>query len=274
LSQKGLERQRFDHTGSRGIHLTLVALGSTFERSTSLTQVLLEDPELGVYLDGPRLASAARDCVAKAVEVSSGVWNPSDAPPSLRTGIGLLMLDGLLVRQVGVGGRFGAELIGAGDLIRPWQLDDKAKTLPRTGRWRALGPCRMAVLDKDFTMRLTRYPEVTSCLFSRAMRRASHIAVQIAIVHQPRIDVRLRMLFWELADRWGTVHGDGVHVPLQLTHAMLADLVAARRPTVTKALGELADAGAVSWSGNDWLLSGEPPLELQAVGSVSVSSAD
>ena len=29
-------------------------------------------------------------------------------------------------------------------------------------------------------------------------------------------------------------------MPLQLTHAMLSDLVAARRPTVTKALGELA----------------------------------
>ena len=227
-----------------------------------------------MYLDEPRLASARRECIAQAIEVPSGPWSPMEAPAPLRAGIGLLMLDGLLVRQVGVGGRFGAELLGSGDLIRPWQLDDKAKTLPRTGRWRALVPCRMAVLDKDFTVRLTRYPEVTSCLFSRAMRRASHIAVQIAIVHQPRIDVRLRMLFWELADRWGTVHSDGVHVPLQLTHAMLADLVAARRPTVTKALGELADAGAVVWGSGHWVLSGEPPLELQAVGSVSVSSAD
>ena len=227
-----------------------------------------------MYLDGHRLAAAARDCVAQTLEVPSGAWSPSDAPASLRAGIGLLILDGLLVRQVGVGGRFGAELLGAGDLIRPWQLDDTSKTLPRTGKWRALGPCRMAVLDKDFTVRLARYPEVTSCLFSRAMRRASHIAVQIAIVHQPRIDVRLRMLFWELADRWGTVHANGVHVPLQLTHAMLADLVAARRPTVTKALGELADAGAVTWNGNHWVLSGEPPLELQAVGPVLVPPAD
>jgi CRP/FNR family transcriptional regulator, cyclic AMP receptor protein len=78
------------------------------------------------------------------------------------------------------------------------------------------------------------------------------------------------MLFWELADRWGTVRGDGTHVPLRLTHAVLADLVAARRPTVTTALGELADRSAVIWTGADWLLTGSPPAELNAVGSVAI----
>ena len=87
----------------------------------------------------------------------------------------------------------------------------------------------------------------------------------MAIVQQPRIDLRLHMLFWELADRWGTVRQDGVHVPLYLTHSMLADLVAARRPTVTKALGELAERSAVIWTGDDWLLMGDPPDELDSV---------
>jgi hypothetical protein len=81
------------------------------------------------------------------------------------------------------------------------------------------------------------------------------------------------MLFWELADRWGTMHQDGVHVRLQLTHSMLSDLVAARRPTVTKALGELAAREAVVWTGTDWHLPGEPPAELDALGSLTIADA-
>jgi CRP/FNR family transcriptional regulator, cyclic AMP receptor protein len=93
----------------------------------------------------------------------------------------------------------------------------------------------------------------------------------MAIVQQPRIDVRLHMLFWELADRWGRVRQDGVHVPIQVTHATLADLVAARRPTVTKALGELAERSAVIWTGEDWLLPGDPPTDLEEMlGHVTV----
>jgi CRP-like cAMP-binding protein len=129
------------------------------------------------------------------------------------------------------------------------------------------------VLDSDFALRVTRYPEVMSTLFGRALKRSRHIAVNMAIVQQPRIDLRLHMLFWELADRWGTVRQDGVHVPLYLTHSTLADLVAARRPTVTKALGELAERSTVMWTGEDWLLPGDPPDELHAVGAVSLPAA-
>jgi CRP-like cAMP-binding protein len=96
------------------------------------------------------------------------------------------------------------------------------------------------------------------------------MAVNMAIIHQPRIDLRLHMFFWCLADRFGRVSSDGIHVPVRLTHAMLGELIAARRPTVTKALGELADRGLVSWNGEDWLLSGGPPSELDEIGSLSL----
>jgi hypothetical protein len=188
----------------------------------------------------------------------------------MRFGLGVLIIDGLIVRRVGLAGRFGAELLGDGDVLNPWQAEDMGTTIPHTGRWRVLRPTRMAVLDSEFAIRITRYPEVISSLFARALRRSRHIAVNMAIVQQPRIDLRLHMLFWDLADRWGTVHQNGVHVPLQLTHSMLADLVAARRPTVTKALGELAQRSLIVWTGTHWLLAGPPPDELDAVGPVSI----
>src|SRR5919204_3260935 len=226
------------------------------------SRILIEDPELGEELRGARLSRARKDCLAPMVHVPAGTWSQTWDSRRMRKALGLLVLDGLIIRRVGVAGRFGAELLGDGDLLRPWEREDAGATLPRAGRWRALRPCRLALLDGDFALQLARYPEITSVLLSRAVRRSRHMAVGMAIVHQPRIDVRLHMLFWELADRWGAVHPDGVHVPFHLTHAVLADLVVAQRQTVTKALSALADRGAVRWTGEYWLLHGKPPTQL------------
>jgi CRP-like cAMP-binding protein len=84
----------------------------------------------------------------------------------------------------------------------------------------------------------------------------------MAIVHQARVDVRLHMLLWHLAGRWGKVRSEGTVLRMRLTHSVLADLVAARRPTVTSAISELVRAGLVRSSGDEWVLIGEPPAEL------------
>jgi CRP/FNR family transcriptional regulator, cyclic AMP receptor protein len=238
-----------------------------------ISRILADDPDLADGLGGDRLEAAMRDCVAGTCECPAGVWSPPDEVPDMSHGIGLLILDGLIVRRVGVAGRFGAELLGEGDLMNPYDRQDMGISLPRSGNWRVLRPSRMAILDSEFATRATRYPEVVSALVGRALRRSRHIATNMAIVQQPRIDLRLHMLFWELADRWGTVHHDGVHVRLNLTHSMLSDLVAARRPTVTKALGELAARSAVIWTGADWLLRGEPPAELDDLGALTIAGA-
>ncbi len=228
-------------------------------------QVLSSDPGLTEGLVGERLAAAIRDCRALSIEVPPGDWAPSDEFNESPGVLGLFVLDGLLLRRVGLGERFGAELLGEGDLLRPWQRDDLSRTLPRSGVWRALEPCRLAVLDDEFALQAGRYPEVISCLMGRILRRSRTLAATVAILRHPRVDVRLHMLFWELADRWGTVHRDGVRVPLRLTHAVLADLIAAQRQTVSKALRELAERQAVTRTRNAWLLTGPPPSELQEI---------
>jgi hypothetical protein len=51
----------------------------------------------------------------------------------------------------------------------------------------------------------------------------------------------------------------GTVVPLALSHRMLAQLVGARRPTVSTACGELARRGEVLRAADGtWLLTGEP----------------
>ena len=67
---------------------------------------------------------------------------------------------------------------------------------------------------------------------------------------------------WHLAGRWGRVRTDGVFLPLKLTHALLADLVAARRPTVTSALSDLSRRGVLRQADDGWLLLGDPPASI------------
>ncbi|MBV9749999.1 MAG: hypothetical protein JO157_14410, partial [Acetobacteraceae bacterium] len=181
--------------------------------------ILDEDRDLSDGLTGERMDEAIRDCVAGTCICVPGPWTPPEEIGDMRFGLGLLILDGLLARRVGVAGRFGAELLGDGDLMNPYHPHDMGTSLPRTGNWRVLRECRMAILDSEFVLRASRYPEVVSALVARALRRSRHIATNMAIVQQPRIDLRLHMLFWELADRWGIVRQDGVHIPLHLTHA-------------------------------------------------------
>jgi CRP/FNR family cyclic AMP-dependent transcriptional regulator len=231
--------------------------------------VLSEDPDLTEAIPPELRELAIDECIAPAVRLRRGYWSGEQAGLT-RDGIGLLVLEGLLIRRVGVHRRFGAELLGEGDLLRPWQGEDAQPMLPRTTGWRVLRASRVALLDRRVAGRLARYPDLTARLVARALERSRNLAVNMAIVHHARVDVRVHMLLWHLADRWGRVGTDGVIVPLALTHAVLADLVAARRPTVTSALSDLANRGVIRPVVDGWLLSGEPPGELLELQSVEV----
>ncbi|HZE04215.1 MAG TPA: helix-turn-helix domain-containing protein [Solirubrobacteraceae bacterium] len=236
----------------------------------TLCHVLREDPDLAEAIPPALRPRAVDQCVARTVHVRTGRWS-GIGPAVVGTGIGLLVLDGLLLRRVGVEGRFGAELLGEGDLLRPWQGEDATPTLTRTTGWRVLTPVRLALLDDTVARRFADYPELTGRLVARALERARHLSVSMAIIHQARVNVRLHMMLWHLADRWGRVRSEGVFLPLTLTHSVLADLVAARRPTVTSALTELARRDLVRPFPGGWLLLGEPPGELLAVQEVGVA---
>jgi CRP/FNR family cyclic AMP-dependent transcriptional regulator len=70
--------------------------------------------------------------------------------------------------------------------------------------------------------------------------------LESAAMSDERLEViardRLLALMWSLADRRGIVREDGVYVPLSLTHETLAQMIGARRPTVTLGLKALSAA--------------------------------
>lgn len=128
-------------------------------------------------------------------------WTTGDIKPQ-GEGIGLLVLDGLLIRGVDVEGEFGSEVLGEGDLLRPWQEAHPPTLSVRVG-WRVIEPTRIAVLDQQFAFRASRFPQLTGRLVGRALQGSRHLAVNMAIVHHAHVDARVHMILWHLAGRWG-----------------------------------------------------------------------
>lgn len=232
--------------------------------NANLCYPLQEDPELAEAIEPSRRDAAADALVARAIDIPAGAWQGRPTP--LDGGIGLLVLEGVLLHRVGIDERYSAELLGEGDVLRSLRGEPPTSTLPLSINWVILERSRLAVLDERFVRQLAAFPQLAGRLFARSVLRTRQFAVNMAIVHQARVDTRLHMLFWHLAGRWGRVRSDGVVVPLRLTHTTLAELVAARRPTVTSALRELTRRGLLRPLENGWLLSGEPPGALSGLG--------
>jgi CRP-like cAMP-binding protein len=221
--------------------------------------VLSVDRGLAERLAGARLARAEALSVARVLRRETGEWAAREDAGHGRDGLGLLIVEGLLVRRVGMGGRYGAELLSAGDLLQPAQHDGEQATVPFEASWRVLSPLRLAVLDLAWMVRMAPFPEVTAELAGRIMERSRRLASLLAIAQHHRLDARLRLFFWELADRYGRVGPDGVRLEVRLTHELISHLVGAHRPSVSAALSRLAQAGEVRRRGRGWILSGEPP---------------
>ena len=99
----------------------------------------------------------------------------------------------------------------------------------------------------------------------RSLPAAGRIVNAIPVAHHNRVEDRLLLTLWHLAERWGKVMPQGILLPLPLSHQRLAKIVGAHRPSVTTALGALVQ-GRASISrrdDGDWVLHGDPPEKLR-----------
>lgn len=222
------------------------------------------DPELGELLDEAERKRARREAVTAIRRLSVGEWDAANAIEPESHHRGFLIIEGLLTREVEVLGRRCVEVLGDGDVLRPWLWDQDGAHVKAEVGWVVLEPTSLAVLDHSLVVRMNPWPALGVELFSRATRRAHSLAVALAISHHTRVDDRLLLTLWHLADRWGKVTPAGVALPLPLPHERLAKLVGAHRPSVTTAMGELVRDGVLSrGAGRRWLLHGSPPHEIR-----------
>jgi len=237
------------------------------EEAQRAGQFLLDlDPDLGQLLTDERRAQAERELRVRVTALDVGEWDTSRLLEADPTHLGLLLLEGVLAREVVLGETVSTELLGPGDIVRPWQIHNGPELLQVTVRWNALAPVRLGLLDRRAAAMLGRYPEIGAVIADRLAERSFRLAVTQAISQLNRVDRRLLVLFWHLAERWGKVAPDGIAIPLVLSHRLIGELIGARRPTVSTALGELAREGQlIRRDDGTWLLTGEP---------VDVPSAD
>ena len=221
--------------------------------------LLALDPDLGQLLTPERRAAAERELRVRVTTFPVGEWDGgrlADADPSH---LGLLLVEGVLAREIVLADTVSTELLGPGDIVRPWHLEGPPGLLPVAVRWNALAAVRLGLIDRRMAALLGRYPEIGAVIVDRLSERAQRLAITQAISQLNRVDRRLLALFWHLAERWGRVSRDGIAVPLALSHRLIGELVGARRPTVSTALAELArDGQLVRRDDGTWLLTGEP----------------
>jgi CRP/FNR family cyclic AMP-dependent transcriptional regulator len=220
------------------------------------TYALLElDPQLGRELAPERFEAAERELRVEVYRLQQGEWSVHSVLQAAH--VGLLLVDGVVAREVVVADCISTELLGPGDILRPWGIDADDPLLRHDVRWSALTECHVAVLDQRFGSRLGDWPEINAALIDRIGTRAQRLAATHAISQFTRVERRLTALLWHLAERWGRVTSEGVVLSLTLSHRMLAQLVGARRPTVSTALARLAEDGSVTRRSNGtWLLAG------------------
>jgi CRP/FNR family cyclic AMP-dependent transcriptional regulator len=231
-------------------------------------RVLESQPDLAQGLDDEQTALARRHVVAVLDSIEQGPWSPGEAYEESPGAIGLLVVDGIVARDLRIAGRWCSELLGPGDLLRPWDhTDGDAESVSSDSSWTVLEPTRVAVLDERFARVACRWPQLMAGLVSRTLRRSRWMTIMLGISNLTRVDERVVAVMWHLADRWGHVTPDGVVVPVPLTHEMIGKLVGAHRPSVTSALGELSRDGVLERRDDGWLLHGGPPERLRDQGS-------
>jgi CRP/FNR family transcriptional regulator, cyclic AMP receptor protein len=231
---------------------------------TDLISIVDADADLAELLDHSERERARREALTRVRRLSPGEWDAASAIEPAMHHRGFLIIEGLLSREVNVLGRQCVELLGAGDVLRPWRWDPDGSHVHAEVGWVVLEPTQLAVLDHGLVTRITPWPQLGVELFARGTRRAHSLAVALAIAHHQRVDDRLLLTLWHLAERWGRVRPDGIAVPLPLSHQRLADLVGAHRPSVTTAMGDLARSGSVSRRDDGiWMLHGAPPEKLR-----------
>ena len=217
------------------------------DHSASLLEL---EPDFGAALPEERRDVARRRLTIRTLRRPKGPWR--ERPD--HAGIGLLIVGGAVLRQVETEPTGSAELLGPGDIVRPWdpRPHDPADA---DAEWTALSPLELAVLDASFVARLAGFPELIVDVSRRLACRADWLAEAKAISQLTGVEDRLLALFGHLAFRWGKMTRDGRLVPIPLAHSTIAALIGARRPTVTTALGHLAARDAlVRRDDGAWLL--------------------
>jgi CRP/FNR family cyclic AMP-dependent transcriptional regulator len=207
-------------------------------RGAIAVRVLELDPDLGEGLESRDWPMAVAASVAPAFDFDRGAWQFLPRPD--RGSFGALIVSGS----------------GTGQELATPSIANSA----------VVAPLRVALLDRAFALRTARWPEIHAAIVQRLVARARRLSLQAAINAVTRVEDRLELTLWHIAQRFGHVTPQGILLELPLSHAQLADVLAAQRPSVSTAVGRLQAQGrAIREDRHRWRLMGGPPQILNSL---------
>ena len=226
--------------------------------SLRAVELLDVDPDLGRHVIPEKLERLRRALTVPAVEVRGEGFDPAAVLASGENAFMAVVVSGLLAREVGVGTQPMLQLLGPGDAFNG--SDVQSDVIDVEQSWSVVAPAQIALLDDRFLHAVRHCPRLMTGVVERLLDRHDLTLLQLAIAQHPRVEERLLLLLRILAERWGRVTPQGVHLDIGLTHEALGRLVGARRPTVTLALRGLVGDGLVT-RGRDrsWIVSLDEP---------------
>ena len=211
---------------------------------------------------------AERAVLVPARELGPGPWRTESLRPDDDDDVlAALVVRGLATREITIAGRRSAELLGPGDVFHPWTGTDPV--FPSTSRWASDSRALIAVLDGRFVAAARRWPQLIAVVHERLAEQLERATLRAAIIALPRVEQRILGMFWQLAERWGTVRSEGVVIQLAITHELIGQLIGAQRPTVSLALQALAGEGLLRrTSPHAWTLRQDSGHALPHVGAI------
>lgn len=233
--------------------------------SSPVALVLELDPDLGAGVSPEDWEPARHACRGQLLSVPRGRWRVPAGADERDGLVGLVIVEGVLCREVGLRDRSMLELLGPGDVLQlPVQTGGPG--WGGTVKLTAVSDVTLVVLGELFIRAAVRWPSLLARVQRRLEGQRERFAIQGLIAHLPTAGHRLLLILSHLAERWGYVTSEGIVLPLALTHELLGQLIGARRSTTMLALRALESDGLV-WRREDgsWLLTGAAEPRIDAI---------
>lgn len=213
--------------------------------SEGTIRLLDAEPSLARGIDRFALDDAREKLTAEIIRMEPGDWENARKAPASPLFLGYLILEGAFTREVSISHRPSVELLGPGDLIRPWVTPHALEAMNVSDSWALLSAGHVAVIDEDFHLKAQEFPSILTVLMDRVVARSRWLGFHVAVCQLPRVDHRLLLTFRYAAERWGIETIRGIKIPIRLSHRSLAALIGARRPSITSAIGALTEQGLI-----------------------------
>jgi CRP/FNR family transcriptional regulator, cyclic AMP receptor protein len=230
-------------------------------------------PDLAADIEGEEAGAVHRALRLPAIALSPGRCDMRayEADPRVAgTPFGLVLIDGLLARQVTLAGRTSTSLYCPVELLDA--RSDPDSPLLMAGAITCPDEAIVAVLDDRVLATMRRWPHIIARLFALTMRQLERSDVRSAVGKLERVEDRLLAFFWLLAERFGRRGPNGVTIDQPLTHEAIGQLIGARRSTVSLGLRALYEQGVLSrLEDGTWLLA---PESLQRVTGENSTDTD